>query len=157
KRWIADVKAQGGTSLYVIASDDVGPGNPFATIVPIEDAAKAKAMASLLYSGTTTGPSAPPAGGAKAPYQRFIKRAEVIPGVGVVRGTSDRIAAAKAIVAKPRPDLDAALKAAGNAPVKFAIAATPKLTGNMRGAPMPIQTALKNTKWIVATIDAPPT
>src|SRR4051812_11401624 len=29
KRWLADVKAQGATVVYLIASDDVGPGKPF--------------------------------------------------------------------------------------------------------------------------------
>jgi prepilin-type processing-associated H-X9-DG protein len=161
KRWLADAKAQGASVVYLIAADDAGPGKPFVTIVPCEDAAKAKAIASLMYSGTTTGPSsppAPPAGQAGEPYVRFSERAEVVAGVGVMRGTANRIAAARAVVPKPRPDLDAALKAAGKAPVKLAVAPTPKLVATLRGAPMPIQTALKNTKWLLAAAaDVPPT
>ena len=159
KRWLAEATAQGATVVYLIATDDGGPGNPFVAIVPCEDA-RAKSIASLFYSGTTTGPSAPPdppPGQVGAAYRRFTERAEVVAGAGVMRGTAEHIAAVKATVPKPRPDLGAALMAAGNAPVKLAIAPTPKLLANVRGAPMPLQTALKTTKWLIATIDSPPT
>jgi prepilin-type processing-associated H-X9-DG protein len=155
-RFVSEFKQHGGTSLYLVSTWELLPQGGIALIAPVPDE-HAKAMASLLYSGSATGPAAPP-----QTQAAHMQRAEAIPGLGAVRGTEKAIQYIRAIQPKDRPDLKAALAAAGAAPLRIAAALDPATRAQMSqeipqqilGKPSTLIT--RDLKWASLTATNPP-
>jgi prepilin-type processing-associated H-X9-DG protein len=113
--WLEALRKAGARELYVVATlDDLPPdprSSPFA-LVPLEGGADAKAIGALLCGGPEQG------GPAAWTTCASIRGA-------VLAGDDATLERAKAMTPSARPDLAAALAAAGDAPVALA-AATPE-------------------------------
>ena len=115
-RFLTEFKQHGGKTLYVVTTSRLLKDGGIAVVAPAPDD-QAKSMAALLFSGSATGPTSAP-----EPRGHHPQRAEVVPGLGAVRGTGGAIEYIKTVRPQERPDLKAALTAAGEAPVKIAFA-----------------------------------
>lgn len=155
-RFVNDFKALGGTKLYLVSTWALMPQSGPVLIAPVADE-QAKAMAALLESGSADGPATRP--GARGAN---VQRGEAIPGLGAVRGTEAAIAYVRAIQPKERPDLKAALAAAGAAPLRIAIAIDPatrdamaqKTPPQILGKPSTLLT--RDLKWASVSATFPP-
>ncbi len=103
---IAALKAAGAKDLFLLFDPADMPGLP-AAVVPLADAADAKAISAVLSGGAPKSPLRWPA-------------SETIRGA-VVAATPAGLARIRSAEPKARPELSAALAAGGNAPIEIAI------------------------------------
>src|SRR5687768_5267005 len=126
-KWVNDVKRAGATSIYLIMDSGVMQRYGPTIIIPVPDA-KAAAVAKLIptpgnaaAAAAGTQPAGAGAGAATQPARKMNPgepQAATVPGIGVVFGPTANVNAVKALKPAPRPDLAAAFKNAGAAPIK---------------------------------------
>ena len=157
KRWLADFTKAGGSHIYLVTTDEIMKDGSAAIIAPVEkNRGNAKAMASLLFSGKTDGPTSRPAQNRRNGGPLYSVRAEVLDdGQTVVHGTGGAIEHVRHLQLQPtlRPELGLALTAADKTGAVAKLIIVPddglrKMTMQF----LPFQ----DIRWIVATADVPP-
>jgi prepilin-type processing-associated H-X9-DG protein len=155
--WIAGLKANGAKTIYLTGNVESLKIGPPTVIVPVPDE-KSATVASLLYSGKPDGATGP-----RTPQvSRRTAAAETVPGVGAVLGNAVGRTYVKTLKPQPRADVQAALQAAGDAPMKAVFAPDAKARAQMQKV-MPPQlmnqpTALlwRDLKWATLSATVPP-
>ncbi len=129
KRWLGDVASAGGRHIYLVTQFDMiraGGFSPFggmAIILPAEAGGDAHKLAALINSGRADGPTSRPVPNYQGrDMSMYVPRAEVLNGNIAVFGTPSAIKYVTRIKAVDRPDVDAALTAIGDSPIKILIA-----------------------------------
>ena len=150
-KWINDMKQAGVSELYAVA-DFARIEHPPTIIIPVPDD-KAAAVSALV----------PRPRADVGPRDSRMPAVETVPGVGVVFAAPAAIADLKALKPAPRPDLAAALKAAGAAPIRLAVSfdagirqeLSRKMPPQLMGKPSTLIT--NDFQWLSISATLPPT
>jgi prepilin-type processing-associated H-X9-DG protein len=150
KKWLTDMKAAGATQLCLIGTSNAFRRGQLAVIVPVADD-KAPAIVAL-FNPKNANRGVRRAGVAAAP----------VPGVGVVYGPAELLAGIKTVVPAERADFKAAFTAAGDSPIKIAIAPGAAFRAELQqnappmllGKPSALMT--RDIAWIAASAAPPP-
>ena len=161
RKWLGDVVAAGGKEIYTVSWDDVSHGPPVAVILPAAPGGDVNKLASLLADGGPDGPMSAPQKNRQLLGPGSRDWVQVLNDNLVVAGGANAINYIKNLKPAPRPDITEALTAAGDSPIKIAIAPTfsirnlimTQLPPTIFGQPSSVVT--QDLKWI-AFGDTPP-
>jgi prepilin-type processing-associated H-X9-DG protein len=148
--WINQAKTAGVTEVYALGDAAGMEQGPPLIVMPVPDD-KADAVAALI--------PVPPQRGRPNPRQPQV---QTIAGVGVVFGTPGQVERFRAIKPAMRPEIDAALKAGGAAPIKLALAFDATIRGEMaKNVPpqiygKPTTLVTKDFQWLSIQASVPP-